>query len=240
MKNDMDTTAPKGRHHVRWITLLVAITGGVIVAVLFKFNMTPCISYEYYILGNLTALFFAPMMMIIFLFGNDPSEFGFCIGQSKRVLWITVVMFAALFIVLVPASRLGDFQNSYPVFRMFASFKNAGRFMSDGQFLMNRDFTPLIYGWASYGLYMFCWEFFFRGYLLFGLAKTIKWPAVIVQAIPFALLHLGKPASEVIMSFPAGIILGILALRAKSFVPAFALHWAASIAFDILVLVGNR
>ena len=41
------------------------------------------------------------------------------------------------------------------------------------------------------GFYMFCWEFFFRGFLLFGLQKSRlgAWGAVIVQALLFALLH---------------------------------------------------
>ena len=37
----------------------------------------------------------------------------------------------------------------------------------------------------------------------------------------------------------AGVVLGIIALNAKSFVPGFALHWLASIGFDLLV-VANR
>ena len=231
MNNNIEAAAPKGRHHNRWITLLTAITGGLLVAALWRFNSI-AIGYEYYILGNLMALFFAPMLMIMFVFREEPSEYGFGLGQSKRVIWITAALFVGLLVILVPASRLGDFQNSYPIFKGFAFFQNGGPF-TEG------DIPALVYGWASYGLYMFCWEFFFRGYLLFGLARTIKWPAVIVQAIPFMLLHYGKPPSEVIMSFPAGIILGMLALRAKSFVPGFVLHWAASITFDILVMVSG-
>ena len=97
----------------------------------------------------------------------------------------------------------------------------------------------MLYAEASYGLYLFCWEFFFRGYLLFGLLRSIGWAAVIVQAIAFGLLHLGKPTSEVAASFGAGIVLGILALNAKSFAPCFLLHWASSVAFDLLVVAGR-
>ena len=42
-------------------------------------------------------------------------------------------------------------------------------------------------------LYMFAWEFIFRGYMLFGLEKSIGKSAIFVQAIPFVLLHLEKP-----------------------------------------------
>jgi len=36
------------------------------------------------------------------------------------------------------------------------------------------------------------------------------------------------------------VILGIMALNAKSFIPCFVLHWAASLTFDILVIAGRR
>jgi membrane protease YdiL (CAAX protease family) len=87
---------------------------------------------------------------------------------------------------------------------------------------------------------MFCWEFFFRGYLLFGLARTVKWLAVIVQAVVFGALHWYKVPLELAASFGAGIVLGILALRAKSFLPCFALHWLVSVSFDVLILVSRH
>jgi membrane protease YdiL (CAAX protease family) len=52
-------------------------------------------------------------------------------------------------------------------------------------------------------------------------------------------MHYGKPHIEMIVSFPAGLILGLLALRAKSFLPCFVLHFAAALTFDILV-IGSR
>ena len=94
------------------------------------------------------------------------------------------------------------------------------------------------------GFYMFCWEFFFRGFLLFGLQKSRlgSWGAVIVQALLFALLHwssdpnASKPLAEVASALPGGIILGILALRTRSFVYGFLAHWAISLTLDVIFL----
>ncbi len=186
--------------------------------------------YEYYLTGNLIALIFIPLLIIFFVFRENAADFGFGVGESKRVWWIVGIFFAAMFVILIPASRMGGFQNSYPIFRLFHPFGDSISFPEN-------NMMALFYGWASYGLYMFGWEFFFRGYLLFGLEKTIGWFAIILQAVPFMLLHVGKPTPEIIAAFPAGIILGIIALRARSFLPCFVLHWAVSISFDILVLV---
>lgn len=224
----MELLVSKGRNQNRLVTLVVAVTGGLLVAALWQFNHSAR-GYEIYLVGNMMALFFAPMLAILFVLGEDPSEFGFGIGNSRRVVLWTIVLFAALLVILIPASRRPEYQDYYPIFKQFYPFR--------GGAFVGSDLRSLLYGWASYGMYMFFWEFFFRGYLLFGLARTIKWPAIVVQAIAFGILHVGKVPSEVVASFGAGIILGVLAMRAKSFLPCFALHWVASVVFDVLVII---
>jgi membrane protease YdiL (CAAX protease family) len=89
-----------------------------------------------------------------------------------------------------------------------------------------------------YGLYLFCWEFFFRGFLLFGLSRSLgPWVAVFAQMIAFGVMHHGKP--EFLGSFVSGAALGILALRSKSFMPCFVLHWTISILFDVLAIMAK-
>lgn len=74
-------------------------------------------------------------------------------------------------------------------------------------------------------VYLFCWEWFFRGFLLFGMAQGVGAPAAIVlQAALFMAAHAGKPAPEVWSSGLGGLILGVVAWREKSFVPAFCAH----------------
>jgi len=85
------------------------------------------------------------------------------------------------------------------------------------------------------GVYMFGWEFFFRGFLLFGVARFAGIRgAILLQAIPFMLLHKGKPEIEMMSSFFGAIGLGWFCWRAKSFWPAFLLHWAINIYMEIV------
>jgi len=226
-----ETPKPKTGNRGRLVSLAVAVTGGALVWLLFCFNQAAR-GYEYYLVGNLLALFFIPMLVIMFLLGEEPADFGFGLKQSRKVRWITLELFAALLVILVISARRPEFQSYYPIFKglQFIPFRGVNVFRED-------DLVSIGYAWLSYGMYMFCWEFFFRGYLLFGLARTIGWGAVIVQSLAFMLLHWGKPMPEFYASFGAGIILGMLALRAKSFVPGFIIHWAAVVVFDILVLV---
>ena len=220
------------------MTVVVALVGAGIVAALVWFNRS-AYSYNQYIVGNLIGLFWIPMLTMLFVFREEPEKFGFTLGSSRNVWLVAAVLFVPLFILMLAASRWQAFQSYYPLFRQYPEFSGAFAAYprvspwSAAPFLMT-------YAEISYGMYLFCWEFFFRGYLLFGLARSIGWPAIVVQALAFGLLHFGKPPVEVVASFGAGVILGIMALNAKSFVPCFVLHWAASVSFDVLVMAGRH
>jgi membrane protease YdiL (CAAX protease family) len=84
------------------------------------------------------------------------------------------------------------------------------------------------------GVYMMAWEWFFRGFLLFGIARY--WgaiPAILLQAYPFMLMHKAKPELEMAASFGGSILLGLFCLRARCFWPAFVLHWFMNIDMEV-------
>lgn len=91
---------------------------------------------------------------------------------------------------------------------------------------------------ASLVVYMFCWEFFFRGFLLFGMAQGVgPIVAIILQAALFGLAHYGKPEAEYYSSFAGGALLGVICWREKSFAPAFYTHGLIHLLWAILVLL---
>lgn len=107
--------------------------------------------------------------------------------------------------------------------------------------LFYRAYLPPTTGAASFlfltlslVVYMFVWEWFFRGFLLFGVAQGLGCVAAIfLQATLFGVAHIGKPPLEMYSSFLGGAVLGVLCWREKSFAPAFYAHalihcvWAA-------------
>jgi len=220
----------------RYVAIGVAFVGAAVVASLWRFNPNAR-SYNEYIVGNLIGLLLIPMLSILLVFRMEPQEFGFGLGSSKRVWLVSGLLFVGFVAILLIVSRWQSFQSYYPLFRHYPEFREA--FVN---YPKVNPFTQapmlMLYAELSYGLYLFCWEWFFRGYLLFGLSRLIGWSAVLVQAVAFALLHYGKPPTEVIASFVGGVILGMISLSAKSFVPGFVMHWAASVLFDFLVVIG--
>jgi membrane protease YdiL (CAAX protease family) len=96
--------------------------------------------------------------------------------------------------------------------------------------------SALLINIALLAVYLFCWEWFFRGFLLFGIAQGWTWPvAVLVQAVLFGFAHWGKPQMEILGAFGGGAILGFVAWREKSFLTAFFAHFWIHLAWVLLI-----
>jgi membrane protease YdiL (CAAX protease family) len=72
---------------------------------------------------------------------------------------------------------------------------------------------------------LFGWEFLFRGFLLFALARRFGPEAIFLQAVPFAIAHLSKPELETITTIFGGAAFGYLAWRTRSMLYPFLIHW---------------
>jgi uncharacterized protein len=194
------------------------VVGAGIIAYLTWYNRRTWIGEEYLVV-NVTWLLFLPFLVIFGLFRESAERFGFKLPERDASRW-AISFFLVMLPILLIVSRRPEFQNYYPLNRR-AAF--------DGYILLYWELT--------YGFYLFCWEFFYRGFLLFGLTRAMHAiPAVLIQAAAFGMMHYGKPTPEFIGSFIAGIALGWLALRGKSFLPCFWLHWVVSALFDLLAI----
>ncbi len=136
------------------------------------------------------------------LFRDKPSDYGIRIGRWKSAMILTPVCLAVMTLILYGVGHMPEFRSYY--------------------YMYGIDWPELLLDAA---LFMFAWEFLFRGYMLFGLEKSIGIGAIFVQAIPFVLLHLGKPFLETLACIPGGFILGYVAYRTRSFLPCFIIHF---------------
>jgi len=122
------------------------------------------------------------------LFRDKPWDYGIRIGRWKPAIILTAACLAAMALILYAVGKMPEFRSYYHMHAI--------------------DWPELLLNTA---LYMFAWEFLFRGYMLFGLEKSIGKGAIFVQAIPFVLLHLGKPFLETLACIPGGFTLGYVA-----------------------------
>jgi hypothetical protein len=162
-----------------------------------------------------------PLLLIIFVLKQKPSDFGFRIGDYKFGLLSSALFFLVMLPVLWFASGAESFSKTYP----------------QGGIMVKENLSALVFYEFLTGFYMLAWEFFWRGYMLFGLKEKFGYYAIFVQMIPFFILHRGKPEIEVFSSIFAALVLGIQALRAGSFLYCFILHWAINIAIDVFAII---
>ncbi|AEC51319.1 hypothetical protein PNA2_0403 [Pyrococcus sp. NA2] len=99
--------------------------------------------------------------------------------------------------------------------------------------------TPLdfLFYELLFGLIMFAHEAFFRGFLLFPLARKNKILGIILQDIPYTIIHVGKPTMEIPYAFVAGVIFAMIDLKEESIGPSFIVHWLGSAFFDVLCAI---
>ena len=93
---------------------------------------------------------------------------------------------------------------------------------------------------ALFLLYWIGWEYLWRGFVLFGTARTFGPYAILIQAVPFALLHLQKPTPEFLLSIVGGIALGALVWRCRAFWIAVPIHAIQMLLLDLWCVLRIR
>jgi hypothetical protein len=220
-----------------WVTLLV----GLCVSGFLLWRNRQSMDFSEYNLLNIAGILWVPLMVILLGLRRSPADFGLVPGDVKAgTLTAFALFFAFVPVILIFApqdgpqsyylSWLGTMGGSGSIIGIWPE----GNSYSRGGMLR---WDHLIYHEAVMGFYMFGWEWYHRGFLLTGLRRIMPvWGAILTQAILFTVLHLGKPWPEVASSFPGGIVMGLVALRFRSFLPCFLLHWLVSAGFDAAVL----
>ena len=176
--------------------------------------------FLFFFLSGFVLFFLVPISLIYLIPNSKPSDYGLKLGRIKVGFGCVGVFFLFMLPILFIASKRPTFQSIYPMYKL------AGR--------STLDFV--LYEGAQL-LYFFSWEFFFRGYMLFGLKNKFgPTYAILIQTIPFVILHFGKPQLETIGAIFAGIALGALAISARSVWYGVILHWGVAVAMDVFVI----
>ncbi len=154
-----------------------------------------------------------PLFFIIFVQRESPAQYGFTFGDWKIGILLTLIGIGA----------------TTPLMW----------FLGQSNPSMINYYKGLVGGlpWSTF-LDLFGWEFLFRGWILFGYHKKFGADALWLQAVPFAMAHIGKPEIETLSTIFGGFVFGWVAWRTKSFVWPFLIHWFIN-TFIILVSSGR-
>jgi len=91
---------------------------------------------------------------------------------------------------------------------------------------------------VAYLSQFFALEFFFRGFLLFTLARHMpKAVAIAAMVVPYTMIHYHKPMLEALGAIIGGCLLGYLALRYRSWVGGAFLHASVALTMDSAAVI---
>lgn len=155
-----------------------------------------------------------PILTILIFLRKNPLDFGLRIGKYRVWIPLVVVFLAIAVPILYLSSDMSSVQ---------------------GYYRNHRNSELFSYIWQM-GLYMLGWEFLFRGFMIFGLKDKFKEGSILIQMIPFVLLHFGKPEIETISTIFTGILWGYICYRGNSFWPAYIMHMVVNISNKAFVL----
>lgn len=186
---------------------------------------------------NQFVMFFIVPILAIWAMGDSPADYGLRLGKWKEgLIWIAGVC-PLIFVMLLLVVPGGNLQKAYekayypdntPVIQQKISLSKAPIPAP----VPEKPRTPtetavrelkMLY---NTGVLLFAWEYLLRGFCLFGLARVLgPGPAIFIQMVPFALLHIGKDELEALSTFLSGVGFGFVAWRTQSFLYAFFIHW---------------
>ena len=179
--------------------------------------------YYYWFLGDFSVLFIIPLLVIILYLKERPKNYGIKIGNYKFGIQVSLVFLLIMIPIIWLSSASNQFASQYPYLKS-----------------TNENWNIFIIYEIGILLYLFAWEFIWRGFMLFGLEEKFGYYAVLIQMIPFVILHNGKPSIETFGAIIGGIVLGVLALRTRSYLYGVFLHFGVMFSIDFISVLRFR
>ena len=158
-----------------------------------------------------------PILLIKFVHRRTLREHGWNMGGFIKHMWVYLGLFAFMVPFVYFASTREEFLSRYPF--VFEARKDGSMFLR-WEIVYLSQFIAL--------------ESFFRGYLLFTLERAFKWNACFIMAVPYCLIHWHKPPLECFGALIAGVALGALSLRFRSWYGGSVLHMLVGVTMDVL------
>ncbi len=168
-------------------------------------------------LGTIGLYVVPPTLLVLLVQRRSLASIGWSPRGFVRHLPVYLGLFALMVPALVVVARRPDFLTTYP-------------FVSEAR----TDARSLLLWELAYLAQFVALEAFFRGYLLFTLERAVGRLAVYAMVVPYCMIHYHKPMPEALGAVVAGVVLGHLALRYRSFWGGALLHGLVALSMDLL------
>jgi membrane protease YdiL (CAAX protease family) len=181
-------------------------------------------SYGWWVMARVLGYALAPLIVWKILFRHDSIlDMGLRVKGFFSHLWIYALCLVVVFFAMGLLAQQRDFLSYYPFYKQ-----------------ASRSWFDLAAWEAMYFVQFFALEFYFRGFLLGTLRKTMGSTAIFAIVVPYCMIHFGKPYLEANGAIIAGIVLGSLAMRTKSVYAGFLVHITVAGLMDFYALVARN
>lgn len=176
--------------------------------------------YTWWALSRIFGYVLVPITVWKLCFRKDRIlDYGLRVKGIFEHLWIYGVLLAIVVPVMFIVSQQPDFGNYYPFYK-----------------LSSRSWFDFLAWEVMYYAQFFALEFFFRGWMVGALRRSMGASAIFVMSLPYCMIHYGKPYLEAHGAIVAGVVLGTLSMRTRSIYAGFLLHVSVAAGMDILSL----
>ncbi len=177
-------------------------------------------SYSWWVFARVLGYVLIPLPLWKLLFPRDSLlDMGLRGRGFMSHLWIYGLCLAVVVPAMLIVAQQPDFGTYYPFYKQ-----------------SSRSWFDFLCWEAMYFLQFFALELFFRGWFLGALRRNFGAGAIFAMALPYCMIHYGKPYLEANGAIVAGIVLGSLAMRTKSIYAGFLVHITVAFSMDFLSL----
>jgi membrane protease YdiL (CAAX protease family) len=177
-------------------------------------------SYAWWSFTRFTGYVLLPFPTYKLIFPRDNLlDMGLRVRGFLDHLWIYGVCLLAVLPAMWLVSRQPDFGTYYPFYKA-----------------SSRSWFDLLAWESIYFVQFFGLELFFRGLWLGSMRRSLGSGAIFSMAVPYCMIHFGKPYLEVNGAIVAGVVLGSLAMRTRSIYAGFLVHITVALSMDLLAL----
>lgn len=157
--------------------------------------------------------------------GQRLRDYGLGLGKVKTGLKLSLVFYAIYIPCFYVLFSNPGFQQYYDgITKHYQTWQ---------QFLLGETIVVILLSLRT--------EFLFRGFLLFGVKREYgAYAGILVQVIPYVLVHAGKAEMEALGSLPVGLALAWLAVKTGSIWYGVVLHGSIALMFNALIFALNR
>lgn len=179
--------------------------------------------YGWWSFSRVVGYVLVPLGMWKLLFPQDSLlDMGLRTKGFFRHLWIYAACLSVVVPLMFVVAQQGDFGSYYPFYKK-----------------SSRSIFDFMIWEAMYWIQFFALELFFRGWMVGALRRSLGSSAIFVMAVPYCMIHYGKPYLEAHGAVIAGVVLGSLAMRTRSIYSGFLLHITVALGMDLISLISR-